>query len=189
MDQVVRSRVQGWDVLRGVAVGLVLLRHAWPSIFGGAGIVGVVMFFTLSGYLITGILWRDLERFGRIRYGHFYRNRAIRLVPSLIVVTVAVGTVAALFNLLDDRGSLVRTAAVAITYTADLPFDHGSAAIEHLWTLATEEQFYLVWPVLLVVAFRLQRVRTMLIVSAGAIYLVLGGGGCACFGSFEESFG
>ena len=55
-----RAHIQGLDVLRGVAVGLVMLRHAWPETFDGAGIVGVVMFFALSGYLITGIIMRDI---------------------------------------------------------------------------------------------------------------------------------
>ena len=61
-----RGRIEGIDLLRGIAVGLVMLRHAWPEVFPGAGVVGVVMFFALSGYLITGLLVDELDRTGRV---------------------------------------------------------------------------------------------------------------------------
>lgn len=166
------TRIEGLDVLRGIAVALVLLRHAWPDVFGGAGIVGVVMFFTLSGYLITGILVRDIERFGKVRYGRFYRNRALRLIPALLLVTGAIALVAAIWDLLDDRQEILRTVLVAITYTADIPFEHGSPAIDHLWTLAVEEQFYIVWPLVLVLGFKLRRVRGTVLVIGILIELV-----------------
>jgi peptidoglycan/LPS O-acetylase OafA/YrhL len=164
--------VQAFDVLRGIAVGLVLLRHAFPAEFGGAGVVGVVMFFTLSGYLITGVLVRDVETTGRVRYGRFYRNRAIRLVPSLVAVTAAIVVVALSFDLLNDRSSVVWTVVVSFSYTGDLLSNFGSPAIGHLWTLATEEQFYLVWPLLLVLAINRRRVWTLIVASGVAIYLV-----------------
>ena len=56
------GRIVGLDLIRGLAIALVLVRHAWPSTIGGGGIVGVVMFFALSGYLITGLLVSDLHR-------------------------------------------------------------------------------------------------------------------------------
>ena len=70
-----RPRLDGLDVLRGAAVGAVLLGHSWPAIFQGAGIVGVIAFFVLSGYLITNVLVRDIERHRKIRYGRFYAHR------------------------------------------------------------------------------------------------------------------
>lgn len=143
------GRLVGLDLLRGVAVALVLLRHALPEAAPGAGVVGVVMFFALSGHLITGVLVADRERGGRIRLARFYRRRATRLLPALVVVLAAVVVVTLVADPLGDRAELPRTVLVALTWTANLPFDQGSDAIFHLWTLATEEQFYLLWPALL----------------------------------------
>ena len=67
-----------------------MLRHAWPSAFPGAGVVGVVMFFGLSGYLITGLLLVELERTGRVDLRRFYARRARRLVPALLALVAGV---------------------------------------------------------------------------------------------------
>lgn len=158
-------RIYGLDVLRGIAIFLVLLRHAWPEVFGGAGIVGVVMFFALSGYLITGLLDRDIREFGRVRYGRFYTHRAFRLIPALVFMLAGFAVIEGVWNILGDRGEIVRSVIVGMTYTMNIPgFDHGSDALSHLWTLATEEQFYLVWPVVLLLAVKWRRVRSVLIV-------------------------
>jgi peptidoglycan/LPS O-acetylase OafA/YrhL len=166
-------RIAGLDLIRGMAIALVLIRHAWPEVFGSGGIVGVVMFFTLSGYLITGILTRDVERFGRVRYGRFYRNRAIRLLPPLVLMLVVLTLVTLTLDPLDERGGLPRALIVALTYTGNLPFHLGSSAIDHLWTLATEEQFYLVWPLLLTLGIRKRRLHAVLLASSLALCLVL----------------
>ena len=133
-------RIDGLDLLRGIAVGLVMLRHALPDVFPGAGVVGVVMFFALSGYLITGVLER------KPRLGDFYARRAWRLVPPLLVLVAGVVLVTLVLDPLGDRDQLLKTVVVALTWTADLPFGHASDATYHLWTLALEEQFYLLWP-------------------------------------------
>ncbi len=143
------SRLVGLDLLRGVAIGLVLLRHALPDLFPGAGVVGVVMFFALSGHLITGVLLADRRSSGRIRLGRFYARRATRLLPALVTMLLAVIVLTLTVDPLHDRAELPRTVLVALTWTANLPFDQGSDATFHLWTLATEEQFYLLWPALL----------------------------------------
>jgi peptidoglycan/LPS O-acetylase OafA/YrhL len=166
-------RVAGLDLIRGLAIALVLLRHAWPDAFGSGGIVGVVIFFTLSGYLITGILTRDVERWGRVRYGRFYRNRAIRLLPPLVLMLAVLALVTLTVDPLDERGGLARALIVGLTYTGNLPFNLGSSAVDHLWTLATEEQFYLVWPLLLTLGIRKGRLRSVLLASALALGLVL----------------
>jgi peptidoglycan/LPS O-acetylase OafA/YrhL len=133
-------RIAGLDLLRGIAVGLVMLRHALPDVFPGAGVVGVVMFFALSGYLITGVLEK------KPRLGDFYARRAWRLVPPLLVLVAGVVLVTLVLDPLGDRDQLLKTVVVALTWTADLPFGHASDATYHLWTLALEEQFYLLWP-------------------------------------------
>ena len=165
------SRVDGLDLLRGIAIGLVLLRHAFPTPFTGAGVVGVVMFFALSGYLITGLLLEELARTGRVDLPRFYRRRALRLFPALLLLLVGVVAVTLLLDPLGDRARLGRTVVVALTYTGDLPFGHASDATFHLWTLATEEQFYLVWPAVLAVAFARHRLGSALVL-AGATCLV-----------------
>jgi len=151
-------RIDGLDLLRGIAVGLVMLRHALPAPFAGAGVVGVVMFFTLSGHLITGLLLRELDETGRLDTRRFYARRAARLVPALLLLVVGVVVVTLALDPLGDRGELVRTVLVALTWTANLPLGQASDATFHLWTLATEEQFYLLWPVVLWCAFVRDRV-------------------------------
>ncbi|WP_116951064.1 acyltransferase family protein [Jiangella endophytica] len=161
-------RIDGLDLIRGIAVGLVMLRHAFPGPFAGAGVVGVVMFFALSGYLITGLLVDELGRTGRIDYRRFYARRARRLVPPLLVLVAGVVVVTLTLDPLGDRAELPKTVLAALTWTGNLPFGHASDATFHLWTLATEEQFYLLWPALLAVAFARGRVRSALVVTAAA---------------------
>jgi peptidoglycan/LPS O-acetylase OafA/YrhL len=145
-----RGRVAGLDALRGLAVVLVMAHHALEGVLPGAGVVGVVMFFCLSGYLITGVLTGELERTGRVDLRRFYRRRVHRLVPALLAMLVVLTVVTLALDPLHDRGELARTLLWALTWTGDLPFGHAGEATFHLWTLALEEQFYLVWPGLLV---------------------------------------
>lgn len=136
------------DALRGVAVLAVVVAHGlaggYPhnrglGIATNGGVVGVQLFFALSGYLITGILLRG----GGL--GGFYARRARRLYPSLLVVSAAVLVWSG------DTASVAR----AVTYTANIPAgNHGAEMMGHAWSLAVEEQFYLVWPILLLVARR-----------------------------------
>ncbi|WP_211882204.1 acyltransferase family protein [Pseudarthrobacter albicanus] len=156
----VRPRLDGLDVLRGAAVGAVLLGHSWPGIFQGAGIVGVIVFFVLSGYLITGVLLRDVERHRKIRYGRFYAHRAFRLLPALISFLGVYAIVELTADVLGDRskGIIGYTVLAGFEYLKDLPLPFDvSLAIGPLWTLAVEEQFYLIWPALLVFALRSNR--------------------------------
>jgi peptidoglycan/LPS O-acetylase OafA/YrhL len=158
-----KRRIDGLDLLRGIAVGLVMLRHAFPAVFAGAGVVGVVMFFALSGHLITGLLLGELERTGRVDLRRFYLRRARRLLPALLFLLAGMAAVMLLLDPIGDRGELGRTVLVALTWTGDLPFGHASDASFHLWTLATEEQFYLLWPALLALAFRRRLVLVALV--------------------------
>ncbi|HEY9355085.1 MAG TPA: acyltransferase [Arthrobacter sp.] len=156
----VRQRLDGLDVLRGAAVGAVLLGHSWPGVFQGAGIVGVIVFFVLSGYLITGVLMRDIERHRKVRYGRFYAHRAFRLLPALIAFLGVYAIVELAADVLGDRskGIIGFTLLAGFGYLKDLPLPFDvSMAIGPLWTLAVEEQFYLIWPALLVLALRKNR--------------------------------
>lgn len=165
-------RMYGLDLIRGFAILLVLLRHAWPEIFGMAGIVGVVVFFALSGYLITGVLDRDIKESGKVRYGRFYLHRFFRLVPPLALMLAGFALVEGIWNILGDRENILHAVIVGMTYTTNIPgVDDGSAAMGHLWTLATEEQFYLLWPLVLVLVLRWKRSASLAV--AGAIALLI----------------
>ncbi len=163
------GRVAGLDVLRGLAILLVVLRHAVPDVFAGAGVVGVVMFFTLSGYLITGVLVRELDTTGRVDFRRFYLRRARRLLPALVALAAVFAVVTLVFDPLGDRDRLPATLAVLLTFTGNLPVADVSAAVFHSWTLATEEQFYLLWPALLALAWVRGRVGAVLAVTAVAV--------------------
>jgi peptidoglycan/LPS O-acetylase OafA/YrhL len=168
------------DGLRAVAVVAVLLYHAGFGCEGGY--VGVDVFFVISGYLITSLIWKDLES-GRFTFAHFWERRARRIVPALVVVTVA--TLAAGWFLLlpEDFGSLGRAVAAQAVFGANIHywFDSGyfaGAAEEkpllHTWSLAVEEQFYLFVPFLMWGMFRTAALRgraaVISILSAGFIF-------------------
>lgn len=167
-----RGRVDGLDLLRGTAIALVLLRHAFPAPFGGAGVVGVVMFFALSGYLITGVLLNGHARDGRIDFLAFYRRRVVRLIPAMLVLVAGIVLVTLTLDPLGDRAALSRTVLFALTWTGNLPFGHASASTFHLWTLATEEQFYLLWPALVALGLARRRLGAVLTVGLAAGALV-----------------
>jgi peptidoglycan/LPS O-acetylase OafA/YrhL len=164
-------RIEGLDVLRGLAVLAVMLRHSWPNTFGTAGEVGVVMFFALSGYLITGLITKDLDGFGTLRFGRFWVHRAVRLLPALflmllgyVVVTLAIDPP------LGDDTLIPHSLLIALTYTSDLPrIGTVSGSLSHLWTLAVEEQFYIVWPFLLILGRRFRITWVLVVLAAAAI--------------------
>lgn len=143
------------DGVRAVAILLVLVNHATGTVIGwdAAGMfgwVGVTLFFALSGYLITGILLRERDSAGRVDLPRFYRRRIVRLAPALLVVLLFV----ALTNAVqpgDWRLGLIG----GLTYSTNWMQAGGAelGSLTHLWTLAVEEQFYLVWPLVLALAF------------------------------------
>ena len=150
------------DGLRALAVAAVVAEHAGYTIAGlpVQGSFGVCVFFVISGFLITGLLLAEHERTGRIGVRAFYRRRWARLMPALgTVVAITVGWLLAV-------GVPVRTwwagAVGALTYTTDFleispAYPHISGYFEWSWSLAIEEQFYLVWPALLIALLALGR--------------------------------
>jgi len=160
---VTRSQTYRPDVqaLRGVAVLLVVVFHAWPGLMPG-GYVGVDVFFVISGYLITGLLLRDIESTGRVHFAEFYARRIRRLLPAAALVTATVTVLAWLnYSPLEARG-FAPTAIATALYVSNLWFAHLSVdylqeglrsnLLLHTWSLGVEEQFYLAWPALLVAA-------------------------------------
>jgi len=149
------------QVLRAVAVTLVVLYHYWPGTLTG-GYVGVDAFFVISGYLITSHLLREVDRTGTVRLWAFYARRARRLLPASIFVLlfVALGTVLLLpsdlwsstAHELAASGFYVQNlwlASKAVTYSAS---NDVASPITHYWSLSAEEQFYLVWPSLIIIS-------------------------------------
>ena len=136
------------DGLRAVAVIAVVAFHFFGRFQGG--FLGVDLFFLLSGFLITRLLLEERHRFGRIRLGRFYARRAARLLPALAVVC-AVTLLVAATGLGPSVGDVLAAIGLAFGYAINWAHVAGvSLPLEHLWSLAVEEQFYIVWPVLLV---------------------------------------
>ena len=146
--------------LRAVAVGLVLLYHAGLPKFHG-GYVGVDVFFVLSGFLITGLILRELRATGRIDLPQFYARRARRLLPAAAVALA--GTLVLSVLLLPPLRvpDVAGDAAAASLYVSNLRFavqatdylasEVAPSPLLHFWSLGVEEQFYLFWPALLLV--------------------------------------
>lgn len=157
------TRVRPLDGLRALAIALVVAYHAQAPGFGGGGI-GVVVFFTLSGFLITGVLLRPraLTHGGLKR---FYIRRILRLFPALIVATLFCVLYAVVVLGGTERSFLLTEAATSLTYTTDFYLAHGHRAngnwgmLGHTWSLGVEEQFYLLWPLGMLLMFR--RVATL----------------------------
>jgi peptidoglycan/LPS O-acetylase OafA/YrhL len=160
-----RPDLQG---LRAVAILLVVCAHAGLPLFSG-GFVGVDVFFVLSGYLITGLLQRELAHSGRIALMRFYARRLKRLLPALLAMLTIMASVALwLLSDVEARAQLA-SAPFAATWTSNLYF--ALAAFDyfdelatrdlflHSWSLGVEEQFYLLWPALLLAAALIDRRR------------------------------
>jgi peptidoglycan/LPS O-acetylase OafA/YrhL len=150
-----RGDIEG---LRAVAILLVVCAHAGVPWLTG-GFVGVDIFFVLSGFLITGLLLQELEATGGIRFSDFYARRLRRLFPALLVMVVLVSCAASVVLAPGEQVEQARTAAAAVFSVSNIRFavaqlDYFSPGSEgnlflHTWSLGVEEQFYLVWPVLL----------------------------------------
>lgn len=141
------------DGIRAIAILLVLAQHINLPQSTLAGLVGVNLFFVLSGYLITSLLLREQEATGRIDLRNFYERRVRRLIPALVAVLVATGVLMAILGRLNDY---IPQAVVSFFYVSDIAkaihFDLGF--VGHTWSLALEEQFYLLWPALVIFAPR-----------------------------------
>ena len=160
----------GLDGLRALAVAAVVAYHVdlgWAQ----GGMLGVGVFFTLSGYLITDLLLSQQASTGRLQLGDFWLRRARRLLPALLVM---LAVVVAWVTLLDRsllpavRGTVVASALYVTNWW--LIAQHSSyfaqfgppSPLGHLWSLAVEEQFYLIWPGLLWIGLRWRRSRAVI---------------------------
>jgi peptidoglycan/LPS O-acetylase OafA/YrhL len=170
------------DGLRGLAVAAVVGFHAFPQWFK-AGFIGVDIFFVISGFLITDIVWRSLSA-GGLDLAAFYARRVRRLLPALVTVMASVLVAGWALMLSDEYAQLGRHVWGGASFISNLLllneagnyFDADAAfkPLVHLWSLAVEEQFYLVWPVLLVVLHRCGHRAVAWLAALGTLSMVAG---------------
>ena len=166
------KRIPSLDGLRAVSIGLVLVSHLFGTqnffgrnaipFVGNLGKLGVHCFFIISGYLISRLLLEELESSGRISLRRFYLRRTLRIFPAFY-------TYVAIIALLNIRGLFHIPSAeflLASTYTINYQqWGPGSSwELGHVWSLCVEEQFYLIWPLLLVILGRKKALASMFII-------------------------
>ena len=176
-----RLDIQG---LRALAVLLVFFSHAGWQPFGG-GFIGVDVFFVISGYVITRYLLREHSEKGALSLRHFYARRLQRLLPALLFMVLVVGGYSMLFLTRQERAIQLDAAANALFWVSNLFFyftqldyfdsTHNANLFLHTWTLGVEEQFYLVWPLVLLAGLAAggRRVLPALLVALVVLTLAL----------------
>jgi peptidoglycan/LPS O-acetylase OafA/YrhL len=157
-----KFHIPALDGMRGTALLIVLLAHTTPQIFPG-GNIGVDLFFVLSGFLITSILLREHDRTGSIGILAFYRRRALRLLPALFVMVAVVTAYVAAIR----PAELAKTAMDAVTivlyvFNFRLVSQWPDSTLHqpmfsHVWSLSVEEQFYILWPFVLLLTLSRRR--------------------------------
>lgn len=156
-------RLPELDGLRGLAVLLVVAGHVSESVVPYGGVVGVTVFFVLSGFVITRALLDEAERDGRIRLGRFWVRRLARLTPAFALMLA--GTALLVVAVQDPTASEMPVRlAIAGTYLADYARALGAdlGVLDHTWSLAVEEHFYAVWPFVLIALLATARRRPRL---------------------------
>jgi peptidoglycan/LPS O-acetylase OafA/YrhL len=170
------------DGVRGAAILSVLAVHTrhifgWPLLQGGN--IGVDIFFVLSGFLITTLLVEEWDHAGTISLKNFYWRRALRLVPALLLLLAVLYYFADILLLPTEAADTRRAVPVTFAYASDLAmafFNLRLGALQHTWSLAIEEHFYLLWPLLLFAALKLGISRkrlvivTLLLAAASALH-------------------
>ncbi|HEU4849495.1 MAG TPA: acyltransferase family protein [Terrimesophilobacter sp.] len=200
------ARFAGLDGLRAIAVLTVIAFHLTPGALTG-GYLGVDLFFVISGFLITALLLREREKTGRIRLFDFWRRRARRLLPALGILLLACCSAALLVggNVLVGLGRQVLGAATFSSNWLSIAGEHSyftesnPELFRNLWSLAVEEQFYLIWPLallaLLFVPRRSIRVGIVAVVAIGSavamalLHLPGGDATRVYYGTDTHSFG
>ncbi|HLZ37365.1 MAG TPA: acyltransferase, partial [Mycobacteriales bacterium] len=175
------GRLRALDGVRGLAVLAVLFFHAGMP-WAHGGFLGVDTFFVLSGYLITVLLLREWRETGGVSLRRFWARRARRLLPALLLVLAALAAYAATLPT-EVRPRLRGDALATLGYVANWRFIFSGQSyfdqfsqpspLRHMWSLAIEEQFYLVWPLVVFACLRLGRGRRRILVGVAAAGVVV----------------
>src|SRR6056300_219804 len=156
------------DGLRAIAVGAVILYHAQITIFGfqpfKGGFIGVDIFFVISGYLITSIILKELVTTGSFSFKHFYERRIRRILPALLFVMLASLPFAWMYLLPSDFIDFSKSILYSLGVSSNFYFWHSgqqygaeSGLLKpflHTWSLSVEEQFYILFPIVLLITFK-----------------------------------
>ncbi len=160
------------DGVRGLAILVVMAVHAALPVPPG-GFLSVDLFFVLSGFLITSVLLEEWDRTSTIRLVGFYMRRALRLLPGLLVFLVALVAFSLTFPTMAQARELWREAFYTFFYVTNWAIAFGAMPalgwLGHAWTLAIEEQFYLVWPWLLLAMLRAGMSRRRVVLATGGL--------------------
>jgi peptidoglycan/LPS O-acetylase OafA/YrhL len=161
-------KIPSLDGLRAVSILLVILSHCLYhvpvngrlqfdalAVVAGSGATGVSVFFVISGFLITSLLIKEKERFGNISLRGFYLRRVFRILPAFYLYLAVVAALAWLGIIAADKYSFAK----ALTFTTDYGSRATTWVLGHTWSLSVEEQFYLLWPLLVVVSSKKTLVR------------------------------
>lgn len=149
-----RGRIDGLDGLRALSIIIVLIGHAglvsghprWLEPLKTIGVIGVELFFAISGFIITLLMVRERDRTGRLNLAHFWARRALRILPPLMAMSIGVA-------IASDTGVLSwswPSFLSAWTFTHNLQIYRTDWFFGHTWSLSMEEQFYAIWPMLFV---------------------------------------
>jgi peptidoglycan/LPS O-acetylase OafA/YrhL len=167
------------DGVRGLAIIMVILDHIALKGLAAAGSVGVTVFFTLSGFLITALLLEEHDATGTADLRAFYRRRALRLFPALVAF---LGAMLVVWRVVGPGAATPLDVLLALSYFGNWFSAAGTDlhGLTHTWSLAVEEQFYLVWPCIFAILSRLRAVKRGVAWVAGTAAIVF------CFIRFIE---
>ena len=151
------------DGIRAIAISLVLVYHAWPKVIPG-GFIGVDVFFVISGYLISSIIYKEIAK-GTFSFVKFYFRRIRRLFPALLIVMTTVLFLGMKNYLPEMLGYLLKTLIASALFGANIHFytlgndyfrdDTSLNALLHFWSLGVEEQFYIFWPCIAMIVIKM----------------------------------
>lgn len=155
------KRIASLDGIRGLSIWTVLIAHAWDhfaskwhsfalvrQVTSPLASFGVNIFFIISGFLITYLLLKEEQNTGSIRLGRFYQRRAMRILPAFLLYTAVI---------LGFGHASVPQITYAFTFTTSYFFQEAYKPLQQLWTLSVEEQFYLLWPLCMLLGSRFAR--------------------------------
>lgn len=153
------------DILRALAVFLVIFNHLeWPY-FGG-GFIGVDVFLVISGYLITKNIYKEQENTGKFSFKNFYQRRVIRLAPTFFTVMISCCLAFYFVLTTDEWINFLKTLVSSVTLTSNIYYwtllgdyfsiNAKSTPLLHIWSLSLEEQFYLIWPLFLLLILKIR---------------------------------